>query len=159
MKSALWFAAKFILLTVPLTWLWVTGGREFYAEILSPVSRFVYELFGAEGVRPVWRERYINYVPFVSLMLLTPGVSWRRRLSGLAIGLVVILFAHIGMNWLSFAIRGRGPFPRFLAVFSDALPFFIWAALNREFVTDFARQVVGTASSSDSKAEEMEDSS
>ena len=147
MKSGLWFAAKFILLTVPLTWLWVQGGREAYGSILGPVSNFVYDLFGADQVKPVWRERYINFVPLVSLMLLTPGVPWRRRAWTLPVALVALFLCHIGMNWLSFEIRGRGPFPRFLAVFSDALPFFLWAALNPAFVGELARQVVGAAAS------------
>jgi hypothetical protein len=153
MKPALWFLLKFIALTVPLTWLWVTGGREVYGAILGPVSNFVYELFGAEGVKPVWRERYINYVPFVSLMLLTPKLGWKSRLRGLVIGLLLIFAAHIAMNWISFAIRGRGGFPKYLAVFSDALPFFLWAALAREFVGDVARQVIGTAPPPEGAAE------
>ena len=143
MKSALWFAVKFILLTVPLTWLWVEGGREVYGSILKPVSVFIHEVFGADRVRPVWRERYINFVPLVSLMLLTPGVSWKRRAWTLPVALLALFACHIGMNWLSFEIRGRGPFPRFLAVFSDALPFFLWAALNPTFVGALARQMVG----------------
>ena len=156
MKPVLWFGLKFVALTVPLTWLWVTGGREMYGSVLGPVSNFVYDLLGAEGVKPVWRERYINYVPFVSLILLTPRLSWKSRLQGLAIGLVLILVAHIAMNWISFSIRGRGPFPRYLAVFSDALPFFLWAALAREFVGDLARQVMA-ASVSEPEVEKAAD--
>ena len=144
MKQALWFVLKFVVLTVPLTWLWVTGGRESYGAILAPASNFIYDLLGAEGVRPVWRERYINYVPFVSLMLLTPRLGWKARLGGLATGLVLILVAHIAMNWISFAIRGRGPFPGYLAVFSDTLPFILWAVLARSYVAELARQVMGT---------------
>lgn len=146
MKSVLWFAVKFIVLTVPLTWLFFEEGRALYGRyVFAPAAIFVYDLFGAEGVKAVWRARYINVVPFVSLMLLTTGIGWRRRLVGLGVGLLVLFASHIGLNWLFFELRGRGDSLRaFLSVLSDTLPFLIWAVINRDFVTSVARHVAGT---------------
>ena len=138
MSRALWFALKFVALTAPLTWLWVTGGRELYASCFTPLADAVYELFGVEGVKAVWRERYINQVPFVALMLLTPSLGLRQRLVRLALGVVVILLAQIALNGI--VQYGRATvesLPIGLAILSDALPFVLWALLAREFLATF----------------------
>lgn len=138
MKRALWFALKFIALTVPLTWIWVSGGRQVYASYFIPVADGIYELLGVEGVRAVSRERYINYVPFVALVILTPSLSLRRRVVGLVAGAFALFCSHVLINgiahhWVEGAVR----LPVELAIVSDALPFLLWAIVAPEFIRSF----------------------
>jgi len=145
MRRIAWFALKFVALTVPLTWLWVSGGRELYGAAFGSVSSVVYDFVGYEGASVPWRERYIHVVPYVALVLLTPGLGWRRRFVGGALGLIAILFAQLILN--AVAQWGRPKpvsFPVGVAVLSDAIPFLLWAVLAREFVRDLLRGVTAS---------------
>jgi hypothetical protein len=144
MRRIAWFALKFVALTVPLTWLWVAGGRELYGATFASAADVLYEWVGYHGANVPWRERYINVVPYVALVLLTPGLGWRRRGIGLALGLVAILCAQLILN--AVAQWGRPhpvSFPVGIAVLSDAMPFLLWAILARDFVRDLVRGVAG----------------
>ncbi len=98
MKPALLFLAKFICLTAPFVWLWQVGGLEAYHALYSPIASAIYEMLGFENVATPVRARYINFVPFLALMVLTPNLSTRRRLGGTAIGLLILFSMHIAVN-------------------------------------------------------------
>ncbi len=69
MKTA-WFILKFVALTVPLTLLWKEWGRGAYGGVLHDVSGTIYRWFGLHELQPHGpRDRYINYIPFIALML------------------------------------------------------------------------------------------
>src|SRR5262245_12395787 len=104
MRRLLWFALSVVALTVPLTWLWVNGGREWYGWSLAPVANAIYALLGLDGVTFFPRDRYINQVPFGALVLLTPGLPMRRRLGGLALGTLAIFALQMILN--AIALRG-----------------------------------------------------
>ena len=99
MKRILLFALSFSALTLVLTWLWLAGGNAFYGLTMQPVAREINEWIGLSGPGTMLRNRFINMVPFVSLMLITPRLSLRKRLGGLAIGLLVL--GHRGGAGLS----------------------------------------------------------
>jgi hypothetical protein len=151
MRRALWFAIKFVALTAPLTWLWIAGGRELYASYFVPIADAIYDLLGVEGARGYsWRERYINYVPFAALVLLTPSLGARRRAVGLAAGLLAIFASHVLFNGI--AQHGAEDFatmPTALSIASDSLPFLLWAIIARDFVRDVARRVIAPPRSSE----------
>ena len=98
MKPALLFLIKFVCLTAPLIWLWLAGGLNLYHAVYSPIASAIYEWLGFEGVATPARTRYINLIPFLALMVLTPNLSTRRRLGGTAIGLVILFSMHIAVN-------------------------------------------------------------
>jgi hypothetical protein len=106
MKPALLFLVKFVCLTAPFVWLWQVGGLSAYYALYNPVANAVYEWLGLEGVSAPARDRYINLVPFLALMVLTPNLSTRRRLGGTAIGLLILFANSPGrFRWLSMRHR------------------------------------------------------
>ncbi len=135
MKPALLFLAKFVCLTAPVVWLWQIGGLSVYHALYSPIANAIYEWLGFEGVAAPARDRYINMIPFVALMVLTPNLSTRRRLGGTAIGLMILFTMHIAVNITANPVTLRLPWPVSLAV--DAAPFFLWVIIANEFVRDF----------------------
>jgi hypothetical protein len=146
MRRRLWFALKVVALTAPLTWLWLSGGRELYGWSLAPVANAVYALLGLEGVTFFPRDRYINQVPFVALMLLTPGLTVRRRIGGLALGVLAIFGVQMLVNAIALhGAPGATSLPAGLSIVSDAAPFVVWAAIARDFLARFAqRDTIGS---------------
>jgi hypothetical protein len=135
MKPALLFLAKFVCLTAPFVWLWQVGGLSVYHALYSPIANAIYEWLGFEGVAAPARDRFINMIPFVALMVLTPDLSTRRRLGGIAIGLMILFTMHIAVNLTANPVNLRLPWPVSLAL--DAAPFFLWVIIANEFVRDF----------------------
>lgn len=147
MKQALWFGIKFVALTAPLTWLWVVAdGRELFARhFFVPITGTIYDALGLE-IRAVWRERYIHFVPFVALVLLTPRLGARRRTVGLLGGLVAMFCADVVINGIAqYGHKRPVDLSMPLKVMSDALPFAVWAVVAQQFVADLARGAVGSA--------------
>ena len=124
----------FLTLTILGLWAWVYGGQRFYAQILVWSASWVYPLFGLGGIPlAAARLRYVNIVPFVALMLVTPGLSWKRRSVGILAGLLFLHFSHLALNatprLIDIGREGLGPntlSPIFMIV-SDGLPFVLWA--------------------------------
>ena len=135
MKPALLFLAKFVCLTAPFVWLWQNGGLSVYYALYSPIAEAIYEWLGFEGVATPARDRYINLVPFLALMVLTPNLSTRRRLGGIAIGMLILFMMHIAVNLTANPKTLRLPWPVSLAL--DAAPFFLWIIIANEFVRNF----------------------
>lgn len=134
----------FVALTAPLTWLWVTGVQQAYTDFFSAVAG---PLLVAVGVGDVAespaRERFISYVPFLVLMVITPKLSLRRRALGLLLGLPLIFLCHVGLVIAeSFSQSGGRPtedafstvFPA--AMFADAFPFILWALIANHVLRD-----------------------
>jgi len=148
MKRFLLFAASFVALTVPLTWLWMSGGDKLYAQTITPLAREIYELFGITGRGTLRRTRFINLIPFTTLTLLTPGISLRRRLVGLVTGWAVLVVSHIALNGYAMTRQSRGPLPPVAALGSDAMPFLIWYVIARDFVRETLHSVRGRPAAS-----------
>jgi hypothetical protein len=138
MKPALLFLIKFFCLTAPIVWLWHIGGWRLYHALYSPIAEAVYGWLGLEGVEAASRTRHINLIPFVTLMVLTPDLSTRRRLGGTAIGLVILFAMHIAVN-LS-ANPKTQILPQMVRLMLDAAPFFLWVIIAHEFVRDFMQR-------------------
>jgi hypothetical protein len=132
MKPALLFLAKFIVLTAPLVWFWRVGGLSAYHSFYSPIANAIYEWLGFQGIATPARDRYINFVPFLTLMLLTPKLSVQRRLGGLAFGLVVLFLLHIAVNLTADPETLR--LSQLVSLTLDAAPFFLWIVIARDFV-------------------------
>ena len=135
MKPALLFLAKFVCLTAPFIWLWQIWGLSAHHALYSPIAEAIYEWLGFEGVATPGRDRYINFIPFLTLMILTPNLSRRRRLGGAAIGLVILFTMHIAVNLT--ANPKTMALPRTVRLMLDAAPFFLWVVIANEFVRDF----------------------
>lgn len=110
--------------------------------VKAPYSSLLREAVSAvwRGVEPVGvniPSSIDNVVPFLVLMLATPGVGPGRRMRGLACGIGILLIAHILVavfttRWVSNPVPSQLDF--FLSLLSStvmvALPFLIWVVLT-----------------------------
>jgi len=133
---------KFVAITAPLTWLWLEWGREAYYRFFVQVSRPLLIALGVTGVRrDLVHDRFINYLPFLALMLITPALSLQRRLIGSVVGCLVLYLGHVALAVVafeSFIKHGTtresmsGLFPAW--ILSDALPFLLWAIIANDLL-------------------------
>lgn len=147
---AFWFFLKFVMLTVPLTWLWIEWGRGAYGQLFNAATDSLYGVLDLGLSAGGARERYINYIPFLALMLITPRVSISRRVFGIAAGfLAIFTFQVIFSLWVQIAYppgpRTTTGFAIFLPalLLSDSLPLILWAILCHDFVSKAASETVG----------------
>ena len=126
MKKAVLVVAGFCVITILLTWFWTEGGRVGYGRFLKAVAPPIYTLIGFDDARVgAFRQRYINFVPFIGLVLVTPGIPLRRRMIGLALGLLALFVGHLALNLTERMQPGRH-LPFVPSLISDALPFLLW---------------------------------
>lgn len=126
-----------LALSLPLTWLWLVWGQSAYQAFFVATARPLLEAVGVGSVAasPA-RHRFVSYVPFLVLMLVTPRLGWRRRAGGILLGIPLIFLCHVGLvavEALSHTRQRPTPdsfslvFPA--AMFADAFPFLLWALL------------------------------
>jgi hypothetical protein len=141
-KRLLLLWLEFVALSIPLTWAWLEWARHSYTHLVFATAaplRAALEIVHA-GHGPAV-PRFLGYVPFLALMLITPTLSLRRRVLGTLIGAALIFASHVGLALvvdLAYASHKRNSlavaamFPALIAV--DALPFLIWAVIASAFV-------------------------
>jgi hypothetical protein len=130
MRKILLRVAAFALITLLLTWLWGEGGQVLYGRFLKLVAPSIYDFFGFEGARVgTLRQRYVNFVPFIGLLLVTPALSVRRRTIGLAVGLFVLFCSHLALNLTESGSGGARHLPVVPSLVSDTLPFLVWLVI------------------------------
>ena len=159
-KRVLLFAAKFVILTVPLTWLWMEWGRGAYGRFFSASVGPLYELLDLEMGPGGARERYVNYIPFLVLMFITPRLSLTRRVLGTLAGFLAIFTFHVIFSiWVQIAYPPGAPstssgFAIYLPaiLLSDSLPLILWALLCQDFVRAAASEAFGKLGLSASQA-------
>ena len=126
MRRAIPIIVGFVLITIGLTWFWEESGRVLYGRFLKTVAPPIYDAIGFGDARVgAFRQRYINWVPFVGLMLVTPRLALRRRLVGLGLGLVLLFTGHLALN-LTERVYKAAQLPFLSMLLSDALPFLLW---------------------------------
>ena len=138
-KKPFLLAVEFVALSVPLTWLWIEWGREAYPQLFLKVVTPI-----LPSVRPSHLpDRFVNYVPFLLLMVITPGMGLVRRVVGTAAGFALIFLTHVAFTWFAIAIDRypelasrpfRSIFPAFILL--DAFPIALWAILAADFLRE-----------------------
>jgi len=135
---------EFVVLTTLFTVIWIRWGREAYLPFFLDLADPIFAWLEMPPVR--LREspqRFMNYAPFLALMLITPAMSPLRRALGIAIGVVVIFYSHVLMVWIAYdawiATSSRAEafpmtFPTLML--SDALPFLLWVVFAEKFVRE-----------------------
>jgi len=137
MKRALFVIVGFAAITMLLTWFWTAWGREHYGYFLKVIAPPIYDMIGFGDARVgAFRQRYINFVPFVGLVLVTPGIVLRRRLIGLFGGLAALVVGHLALNLTEGGHRA-GHLPFVPSMISDALPFVLWIVIAYPVVSEW----------------------
>jgi len=141
-KQLLWLLLEFIAITLPCTWLWLIWGEEAYWQAFRQTARPFMGWLGVTHMSPgLVKSHFVAIVPFLALVAITPGLTWRRRLVGSALGLVAIYASQILLVKAAFeaflrhgqdASSGARYFPA--VVFVDAVPFVLWAVIAHRFV-------------------------
>jgi hypothetical protein len=131
----------FFALTIPLAWLWQERGAARYVAFLFAVLRPLHDALGwpfaGKGGGGL-SLRFVSHVPFLILVLLTPGLSWRRRVLGGLLGSAFITATHlfiITLANLAF-LAGGGVFRKIapFVLIMDGLPLLAWLVVARDFL-------------------------
>jgi len=158
-KRSLLLVLEFIVLSVVLTWLWVVWAHDAYSAFFLRLAEPLLGLLGVtEVAESPAQKRFVNYVPFFVLMVITPGLSLRRRIGGLLVGFSLIFLCHVGLVAVEFLAYTKhrptsDPFSTVFpaAMFTDAFPFILWAIIANRLVRDvLSRAFQGGASSASS---------
>jgi hypothetical protein len=136
-KKILVLILEFVLLSLPLTWLWMEGGREAYGKFLLGLLVLLRESFGLEYAGRVPAvARFFGYVPFLVLVAITPGIGLKRRVVGFVVGGALILASHLALCVAVNAAQAEhgGTSGEVAAIFpyllmADAFPFLLWAVV------------------------------
>ena len=155
MKKGILIVLGFVAISIVLTWVWSEWVRDGYAQLFAAVAGPVYRALGFDSAPILARRlRYINFVPFLALVLVTPGIGLRRRAIGTVAGVFVIFFAHLALNLT--ALLQPGPaLPVVSILISDAFPFFVWIVVAYPVL---ARYLPGTRRDAIADAGEAPDS-
>ena len=144
-------ALAFVAITMPLTWLWMNGGQDAYMAFFKQTATPLFKLLGVTNYPPsAVRDRFIGFVPFIALMLITPGLEWRRRIGGILLGFPVIVLCQIALVYAVFVIVVDGDgwneqtktalFP--FQVMFDAVPLLLWAIFAHEYLGSLLQKII-----------------
>ena len=128
---------------MPLAWIWLEWVQVWYVRGLRLLLDPLYAAIGLprQGGGGPAVPRLVSLVPFLVLMAITPGLSWRRRWVGSLVGVAAIVAFHLVLFVMvdaSYAVLGRGrraltrivPF----MLVNDGIPFLIWLFFARDFL-------------------------
>ena len=143
MKKRLWLLIlEFLAITIPVAWLWLEWGRMAYLRFFLKLATPILMILGVSEFQPrLVQEHFLNYVPFLVLMVITPELTIKRRIIGTLVGFVIIFFDHIGLVSVAFIAHSNYGltaksfstlFPALL--FSDSLPFILWAIIASNYL-------------------------
>lgn len=144
-------ALEFVAITAPLTWLWMNGGQDAYMAFFKQAARPLLIALGVTSYPPsAVRDRFIGFVPFVALMLITPGLEWSKRIGGILIGFPIVFLCQVALVFAVFRIVVEGGgwddqtrtalFP-FQVIF-DAIPLLLWAVFAHEYVGGLLQRII-----------------
>jgi hypothetical protein len=131
----------FFVLSIPLAWLWQEWALSRYVAFLFSILRPLHDALGwpfaGKGGGGL-SLRFVSHVPFLVLVLLTPGLSWRRRALGALLGSAFIATTHLFVITLTNAAfaAGGGVFRRIapFVLIMDGMPFLAWLVVARDFL-------------------------
>lgn len=147
---------KVVGITVPVTWFWLQWGRTAYGQIFAVLSIPIFSLLGMYDVMPEGsRDRFINYLPFLILMIVTPRLTLLRRSVGVVVGFVMIFFLQVFFVYMSYEVgvesgdvNDEDVYATMLPIllFCDAFPFVLWIIIAKDFVLDITSTLFENAS-------------
>jgi len=146
---------KVVGITVPVTWLWLEWGRAAYGRLFAELSIPIFGFLGMTEIMPQGsRDRFIGYLPFLILMIVTPRMTWLRRSVGIVVGFVSIFFLQVFFIYMSHRAGVQGGdvnrpdlYEAMLPVllFCDAFPFVLWIVIAKDFVREMTSKIFENA--------------
>jgi len=150
-------AVKIVGITVPVTWVWLEWGRAAYGRLFADLVIPIFGFFGMTSILPQGsRDRFINYLPFLILMLVTPRMSPLRRWMGILIGFVLIFILQVFFVYASDlagveggSVNRQDIYEKMLPVLliCDAFPFVLWIVIAKDFVREMTTKMFDTKTS------------
>ena len=96
MPKLLKFFVLLIIFSLPLFWLWMTAGQTTYQKLVGTVVVPLAQALGEKELNLfILKAHYMNITPFVALILATPALEWKKRLTALVIGLLLMFVWHL----------------------------------------------------------------
>lgn len=145
MKEKLWiFITKFLVVSLIFFALWHWKGQTFYVSILDATLKFVLITLLGFKIKffsyPV--DIFNNLIPFVSLMLITKEIKFKKRMTKLGWGLLILILWHIVLSESIYFLHDQyektsSLYEKFsvpLYLFSETLPFILWILFARKQV-------------------------
>jgi hypothetical protein len=136
-KRILIFVTKFLAVSLPLFALWIVGGYFYILPVLS-VAEFFVQILGLQvSGLPMSLDIFSSPIPFISLMVITKHLEFRKRLSKIVIGLLILFLWHLAASMglylmmidhqvISSKAILYATFKTFLYIFNLTLPFLLW---------------------------------
>jgi|GEM_PF-3233378 len=143
MGRRLTFLLGVLALSVGLFFAWELWVKKPYISFLGAVAGFF--LRGGSAGSPVVPVSVSNVVPFLALMLATPGMSAARRLKSTLVGMAIFLVLHLGAVFF-YTYWMTHPYPSAAAMLGSllmsavqvALPFVVWFVFARTEIRTLA---------------------
>ena len=134
MPKLLKFFLLLIAFSLPLFYLWMEGGQTAYQKLLGAAVVPLAKALGEKELNLfVVKGHLMNLIPFMVLMLATPGLGWKRRIIGLVTGLVILfgwhlLFSLVLNHYQTLWGHGRIFYQLFIPAISvnSAVPVILW---------------------------------
>jgi hypothetical protein len=150
-KKVLLRLLEIVVVSLPLTWLWMEWGRDAYARLFRQLAIPIYGYLGQTTILPnAARDRFIHFLPFLILMMVTPRMTWTRRILGTLVGFVALFAFQVLFIYVDHIStvgggqqRTQEGFETFfpLMLLSDSLPLILWAIIAHEFVREMASKI------------------
>ncbi|MCP4685019.1 MAG: hypothetical protein GY867_06155 [bacterium] len=149
-RKDLWlFLARLLSLTSILGYLWFFYWQVEYPFAIGFIAKPFFDLVGVKKwYMALLLDHFTNLVPFVALVLSTPGLfrRWRKSLAVLVGGLAIILCFQLLLSWAVYELISRYAMsPMYIKLslplffVNDALPLVLWLA----FYPKMPRQLFG----------------
>lgn len=142
---------KIVGITVPVTWAWLEWGRDAYGRLFAELAIPIFGFLGMTRILPEGtRDRFINYLPFLILMIVTPRMSLLRRCVGILVGFVLIFFLQVFFVYASEMagvqagmVNRQDIYEKMLPMLliCDAFPFVLWIVIAKDFVQEMTTKV------------------
>ncbi|MBC8341598.1 MAG: hypothetical protein H8E63_08065 [Proteobacteria bacterium] len=146
---------KAVGISVPVTLIWLEWGRAAYGSLFATLSIPIFGFLGLPEVLPEGtRDRFIGYLPFLIMMVVTPRMSHVRRFAGIVIGFVAIFFLQMFFVYMSHRagviggqMNAQDVYVAMLPVLllCDAFPFVLWIVFAKDFVREITAKVFENA--------------
>ena len=156
MPRLLKFFLILIGISLPLFYLWMEWGQTTYQRLVGAVVVPLAKELGEEKLNLfVVKGHLMNVIPFVALILSTPGLGWKRRLLGLTAGLLILfgwhlLFGLVLNHYQTLWGHNRKFYQLFIPAISvnSAVPVILWLAVAWKGVKDLLGEIFPKAAAS-----------